>query len=80
MTLLADSTDQKHRKFTKFLISAENVNETAEAGAFELQDEVMTKYADNCMNAVMETSKVEKEEISVVWMSPTEGSGCVLLR
>jgi len=82
VVLQADSSDQIHRKFTRFLISAEaeNANETADVGLFDLQDDVMTKFADNCANAIMETSKVQKEEISVVWTSPTEGSGCILIR
>lgn len=82
VVLQADSPDQIHRKFTRFLISAEaeNANETADVGIFDLQDDVMAKFADNCANAVMETSKVQKEEISVVWTSPTEDSGCILIR
>ncbi|XP_019884984.1 spondin-1 isoform X2 [Camponotus floridanus] len=82
VVLQADNPDQIHRKFTRFLISAEaeNANETADVGIFDLQDDVMTKFADNCANAVMETSKVSKEEISVGWTSPTEGSGCILIR
>ncbi|XP_012230745.1 spondin-1 isoform X2 [Linepithema humile] len=80
--LRTDDSDQMHRKFTRFLISAEaeNANETADVGVFDLQDDTMTKFADNCANAVVEMSKVHKEEISVPWTSPTEGSGCIFLR
>lgn len=80
VVLQADSSDQIHRKFTRFLISAEveNGNETADAGIFDLQDDAMTKFADNCANAIVETSKVQKEEISVIWTSPAEG--CILIR
>lgn len=56
------------------------MNETADVGVFDLQDDTMTKFADNCANAVVEMSKVHKEEISIPWTSPTEGSGCILLR
>lgn len=82
VVLQADDTDQMHRKFTRFLISAEseNVNETSDAGTLDLQDDTLTKFADNCANAIVETSKVGKEEISVAWTSPSEGSGCVLIR
>jgi hypothetical protein len=82
VVLQADKSDQVPRKFTRFLISAEaeNMNETADTGAFDLQDDIMTKFADNCVNAVVETSKVHKNEVSVVWTSPVEGSGCILLR
>ncbi|XP_011066221.1 PREDICTED: spondin-1 isoform X5 [Acromyrmex echinatior] len=77
-----DTSDQMHRKFTKFLISAEveNANDIIDVGVFDLQDDTMTKFADNCANAIVETSKVQKEKISVVWTSPAEGSGCILLR
>jgi len=56
------------------------MNETADVGVFDLQDDTMTRFADNCVNAVVETSKVHKDEISVVWTSPAENSGCILLR
>lgn len=82
MVLKADNADQVPRKFTRFLISAEaeNMNETADAGIFDLQDDTLTKFADNCANAIIETSKVHKDKISVVWTSPAEGSGCIILR
>ncbi|XP_050452596.1 spondin-1 isoform X2 [Cataglyphis hispanica] len=82
VVLQADDSDQMHRKFTRFLISAEpeNVNETSDVGTLDLQDDALTKFADNCANAIVETSKVGKEEISVAWTSPSEGSGCVLIR
>jgi len=82
VVLQADNSEQMHRKFTRFFISieAENANETADVGVFDLQDDAMTKFADNCANAVVETSKVQKEEISVAWTSPIEGSGCIILR
>ncbi|XP_011694985.1 PREDICTED: spondin-1 isoform X3 [Wasmannia auropunctata] len=82
VVLQTDSTEQMRRKFTRFLISAEpkNANETADVGVFDLEDDTMTKFADNCANAVVETSNLQKEEISVIWTSPAEGSGCILLR
>ncbi|XP_028047535.2 spondin-1 isoform X2 [Monomorium pharaonis] len=82
VVLRADSTDQIHRKFTRFLISAEaeNANETVDVGLFDLEDDTLTKFADDCANAVVETSKMQKEKISVVWTSPAEDSGCILLR
>ncbi|KAL0133516.1 hypothetical protein PUN28_000923 [Cardiocondyla obscurior] len=82
LILKADSPDFMHRKFTRFLISAEaeNANDTADVGVFELQDETMTKFADNCPNTVVESSKVQKSNISVGWTSPAAGSGCILIR
>lgn len=82
VVLQADNqaTDQMPRKFTRFLISAETENVNGTVGAFDLQDDGLSKFADNCANAVMETSMVRKDEVSVIWTSPAEGSGCVLLR
>ncbi|XP_033360930.1 spondin-1 isoform X1 [Bombus vosnesenskii] len=82
VTLQADSTDIMPRKFTRFLISAEAEKEddAAESGIFDLQDELLTTYSESCPNAVVETSKMSKEEISVAWTSPSEGSGCIFIR
>ncbi|CAL1678080.1 unnamed protein product [Lasius platythorax] len=84
VVLQADSSDEMHRKFTRFLISAEaeNANETADVGVFDLQDDALTKFADNCANAIVETSMVSKEEIAVVWTSPLSPptEGCILIR
>nr|XP_012150416.1 PREDICTED: spondin-1-like isoform X6 [Megachile rotundata] len=51
-----------------------------DSGVFDLQDESLTRYSEVCPNAVVETSKVPKEEVSVAWTSPSEGSGCVFIR
>ena len=82
MAFKKEGSQKLHWKFTKFLISAEvrNTNDTINVGSFDLQDDTMTKFADNCANTVVETSQVQKEKISVFWTSPTEGSGCILLR
>ncbi|XP_076231734.1 spondin-1 isoform X3 [Calliopsis andreniformis] len=82
VTVQADSTGLMPRKFTRFLISSdpENESETADSGVFDLQDEALSRYSEICPNAVVETSKVPKEEISVAWTSPSEGSGCIFIR
>ncbi|XP_076643915.1 spondin-1 isoform X2 [Halictus rubicundus] len=78
----ADSSGLIPRRFTRFLISSESENEDdgADSGVFDLQDELLSRYLEVCPNAVVETSKVPKEEISVAWTSPTEGSGCIFIR
>ena len=82
VTVQSDSVGVLPRKFTRFLISAEPESEddTAESGIFDLQDETLSRYLETCPNAVVETSKVAKEEISVAWTSPSEGSGCIFIR
>ncbi|XP_017761767.1 PREDICTED: spondin-1 isoform X2 [Eufriesea mexicana] len=82
VTVQADSMGVIPRKFTRFLISseAESEDDMAETGVFDLQDELLTRYSEICPNAVVETSMVPKEEISVAWTSPSEGSGCIFIR
>ncbi|KAG7203741.1 hypothetical protein KM043_013767 [Ampulex compressa] len=82
VTIQADATGPMPHRFTRFLISSEpeNANETTDSGVFDLQDESFTKFVENCANSVSETSKVPKEEVSVAWTSPSEGSGCVFIR
>lgn len=58
----------------------EDESETADSGTFDLQNDSLTRYSEQCPNAVVETPKVPKEKISVTWISPSEGSGCVLIR
>ncbi|KAK2588182.1 hypothetical protein KPH14_004223 [Odynerus spinipes] len=82
VTIVAESTGLTPRKFTRFLISAEpeSESEMSDIGVFDIMDESISKFADHCANAVVETSKVPKEEVSVAWTSPSEGSGCILIR
>ncbi|XP_026668005.1 spondin-1 isoform X4 [Ceratina calcarata] len=82
VTVQADSLSIFPRRFTRFLMTAEPESEddSADSGIFDLQDEILMKYSDTCPNAVMESSEVSKEEISVPWTSPSEGSGCILIR
>lgn len=74
VTVQADRMGIIPRKFTRFLISSEPESEedTAESGIFDLQDDLLTKYSENCPNTVVEMSMVSKEEISVAWTSPSE--------
>ncbi|XP_076681730.1 spondin-1 isoform X3 [Andrena cerasifolii] len=82
VTVQAESAGVIPRKFTRFLISSdsESESETADSGVFDLQDEALSRYSESCPNAVVETSKVPKEEVSVAWTSPSEGSGCIFIR
>ncbi|XP_053986633.1 spondin-1 isoform X2 [Hylaeus volcanicus] len=82
VTVQTDNSGMIPRKFTRFLISSEpeTEDEIANGGIFDLYDESLTRYSEICPNAVVETSKVPKEEISVTWTSPSEGSGCIFIR
>lgn len=68
------------RKFTRFFLNVEAESSTLEGGTIDLVDETVTRFSEKCTNAVVETNKIPKEEISVIWTSPSEESGCVLMR
>ncbi|XP_031834060.1 spondin-1 isoform X2 [Nomia melanderi] len=82
VTVQAESSGLIPRKFTRFLISSEpeGDDDSVDTGVFDIQDDSLSKYLDVCPNAVVETSKVQREEISVAWTSPSEGSGCIFIR
>ncbi|KZC07757.1 Spondin-1 [Dufourea novaeangliae] len=82
VTLQAEGIGMIPRRFTRFLISSEpeGDDDGSDSGVFDLQDESLTRYSEICPNAVVETSKVPKEEIFVAWTSPSEGSGCIFIR
>lgn len=82
MVIEGDKTNEiGPEKFTRFLLTADNKNESSTVeGTFDLVDEALTQFSDKCANSVMETSKIPKEDVSVAWTSPPEGSGCILIR
>lgn len=67
-------------KFTRFLLTAENKNDSLTAGTFDLGDDLLTQFSDKCPSAVTERTKIAKSDVSVFWTSPPEGSGCILIR
>lgn len=81
VTLLAKSAGPLPRKFIRFLISAEpeSINDTTDVGTFDLEDD-LAKFSSDCPNTVVETSQVSKEKVAIVWNSPTEDNGCILIR
>ncbi|XP_066589883.1 spondin-1 isoform X2 [Prorops nasuta] len=82
LTIDANSMGTIPLKFTRYLISAEpeKMNETTDIGSFDVQDDMLSKFSETCPNAIIETSNVPKEGVTIIWNSPSEGSGCVLLR
>ncbi|XP_074108012.1 spondin-1 isoform X2 [Cotesia typhae] len=68
-------------KFTRFILTADNKNDSSTVeGTFDLIDEMLTQFSNKCPNSISETSNIPKEEITVAWTSPPEGSGCILIR
>lgn len=81
MTINGYNVTNIQGKFTRFILTADNKNESSSAeGKFDIIDENLTKYSDKCPNTVVESTKISKERISVTWTSPPEGSGCILIR
>lgn len=80
VTLKGDDSGPSTQKFTSFILSANNMNENLESGTFDLEDETLTKFSDKCPNSVIETTKIAKEDVSVIWTSPPKDNDCVLIR
>jgi len=71
-------------KFIDFMIVAESnlpSTEVSGLGTFQLMPgDAMSKFSHKCSHAVMSTSALSKEEVSVLWTAPPLGSGCINLR
>ncbi|XP_012255616.2 spondin-1 isoform X2 [Athalia rosae] len=81
VSLQGDKSGMISQKFGRFTLVAENRDdESADIGYFEIEDSSFTKFSDKCPNAVIEASKIPKEEVTVAWMSPMEDAGCILIR
>lgn len=50
------------------------------AGRFRLFGEALTRFSTDCPNMVTHTSSDPKNDISVMWIAPSQGSGCVFFR
>lgn len=79
VTVLVKSDDED-AKFTRFFLTVENENKLLSHGQLELYDDELSQFSQHCPNAVVQTSQVLKDEISVYWTSPEEGNGCVIFR
>lgn len=53
-----------------------------DVGSFQpqLYSDSLVKSSEQCPNAVTHTTSVPKNEISVMWLAPSAGSGCVVFR
>ncbi|XP_024941526.1 spondin-1 isoform X2 [Cephus cinctus] len=69
-----------YSKYTKFLLVAENADETLESGFFDLENQLLAQFSEKCPHAVMETSMIPKEEVALEWVSPPKGNGCIYMR
>ncbi|XP_058789288.1 spondin-1-like isoform X2 [Phymastichus coffea] len=70
----ADST------FARFHLTVENENKTLSPGTFELYDNEITEFSQDCPEVIAQTSNIAKNDASAYWTSPAEGNGCVIFR
>ncbi|KAI5624338.1 spondin-1 precursor [Silurus asotus] len=50
------------------------------AGNFQIIDEEDTQFMTNCPPALTESTPRRRTKIQVLWMAPSSGSGCILLK
>ncbi|XP_018495861.1 spondin-1-like [Galendromus occidentalis] len=51
-----------------------------DAGAFQLFGDALSKFSEECPQAVMQASSVSKAEVTVLWTAPPAGAGCVIFK
>lgn len=76
--------DPIRKSFIDFVIVAESdlpATEIPSLGVFQIKPlDAMTKFSHKCSHAVEATSALNKEEVSVLWTAPEQGSGCIELK
>ncbi|XP_043479845.1 spondin-1-like isoform X2 [Leptopilina heterotoma] len=80
LTIESGESQGPAHKFSSFFIIVSNENETLDSGTLIVIDETLSKYSEKCENAIIETAKLPKESVSIIWRSPIEDSGCVRIR
>ncbi|RWS26881.1 hypothetical protein B4U80_04927 [Leptotrombidium deliense] len=93
LTLQGHQTAHTIKKFSSFMLVVEPRDWTPDpvpgvtgtpampdVGTFQLYGDALTKLSDDCQNAVVQTSTIYKSEISVMWLAPPAGSGCVVFK
>lgn len=63
--------------FTLIVVSAEANRINPNVGHFKLSGDLLSRYSDDCPNGVVSTSNVPKSLVTVQWIAPPSGSGCV---
>lgn len=88
--LLGQRTHERLQQFSHFTLTAKaskgpskkshvSVAGPKRVGRFQLFSDSLTKFNENCVNTVSEADDFPKTEIQVLWVAPTNGSGCVSL-
>ncbi|XP_075530205.1 spondin-1-like isoform X2 [Dermacentor variabilis] len=77
---LGGATSQKFIGFMLVVESQDQNRITQDVGSFQLFGDALSKFSEDCPHAVVQTSLVHKAEVSVLWVAPPAGSGCVLFK
>ncbi|XP_077493163.1 spondin-1-like isoform X2 [Amblyomma americanum] len=77
---LGGATSQKFIGFMLVVESQDQNRITQDVGNFQLFGDALSKFSEDCPHAVVQTSLVHKAEVSVLWVAPPPGSGCVLFK
>ena len=51
-----------------------------DVGSLSLIEDTISRFSNECPNAIIQTSILTKDEIRVTWTAPPTGSGCVIFR
>ncbi|KAF5273765.1 hypothetical protein FQR65_LT17079 [Abscondita terminalis] len=83
--LLGSRTFNKIQHFRRFTLNIESNDEPRnispqKVGTFQLFGDNLSKFNEDCVNTLSETSNLPKTEISFLWTAPPPGSGCVTFR
>ncbi|XP_037968120.2 spondin-1 [Plutella xylostella] len=85
VTLVGARTHSVVQQFTRFKLIVDPLDPAAprlpsKQGQFQLFADTLTKFDEDCTNAVVEADDLPKTEVAVMWKAPPAGSGCVLLK
>ncbi|XP_022688537.1 spondin-1-like isoform X1 [Varroa jacobsoni] len=73
-----DSSSPKFVAFTLVVESSDPNRINPDVGAFQLFGDALSRYSDECPQAVEQASPVAKAEVTVLWTAPpAAGAGCV---
>lgn len=84
--LLGSRNHEKIQFFKHFKITAEGSGRNRyraqssspkRVGRFQLFDDALTKFNEQCVNTVSEADDLPKSEVQLLWVAPESGSGCI---
>ncbi|XP_022913341.1 spondin-1 [Onthophagus taurus] len=85
MYLMGSRTFENVQHFKRFTINVESSQEPGnlspqKVGTFQLFGDSLSKFNEDCVNTISETSVLPKTEVFFMWKAPPPGSGCVTFR